>query len=90
MDFSRWGSEGTDNEKFKLLKSAVIHQKCIKITYANSCGVIDERIVQPLKLSYKSMSWYLKAYCTKKQDYRIFKLTRMIDFEILPESFCNV
>ena len=89
VDFSRWGSEGTDNEKFKLLKSAVIHQKCIKITYANSCGVIDERIVQPLKLSYKSMSWYLKAYCTKKQDYRIFKLTRMIDFEILPESFCK-
>ena len=35
------------------------------------------------------MSWYLKAYCTKKQDYRIFKLTRMIDLEILTESFCK-
>ena len=89
VDFSRWGNTGTDHEKFKLLKSAVIHQKCIKITYANSCGVISERIVQPLKISYKSMSWYLKAYCTKKQDYRIFKLTRMIDLEILTESFCK-
>ena len=89
VDFSRWGNHGTDHEKFELLKSAVIHQKCVKITYANSCGTMSERIVQPLKMAYKSMSWYLKAYCTKKQDYRIFKLTRMIDLEILTESFCK-
>ena len=87
VDFSRWGNKGTDNEKFELLKSAVIHQKCVKITYANSYGVIRERIVQPLKMSYKSMSWYLKAYCTEKQDYRIFKLTRIIDLEVLADSF---
>ena len=35
------------------------------------------------------MSWYLKAYCMKKQDYRIFKLNRIIDLEILAESFCK-
>lgn len=89
VDFSRWGNHGTDNEKFELLKSAILYQKCIKITYANSCGTISERIVQPLKMSYKSMSWYLKAYCTKKQDYRIFKLTRIIDLEMLTDGFCK-
>lgn len=89
VDFSRWGNHGTDNEKFELLKSAVIHQKCVKITYANSYGTISERIVQPLKMSYKSMSWYLKAYCMKKQDYRIFKLTRIIDLEMLTDGFCK-
>ncbi len=89
VDFSRWGNHGTDNEKFELLKSAIIHQKCVKINYANSYGVISERIVQPFKMSYKSMSWYLKAYCTKKQAYRIFKLTRIIDFEILTDGFCK-
>ncbi len=89
VDFSRWGNKGSDNEKFELLKSAVIHQKCIKITYANSCGTIKERIVQPLKMSYKSMAWYLKAYCTEQQDYRIFKLTRIIDLEILTDGFCK-
>ncbi|MCX4269554.1 MAG: YafY family protein [Lachnospiraceae bacterium] len=87
VDFSRWGNKGIDNEKFELLKLAVIHQKCVKIAYANSYGTISERIVQPLKMSYKSMSWYLKAYCTEKQDYRIFKLTRIIDLEILTDSF---
>lgn len=89
VDFSRWGNKGTDNEKFELLKSAVIHQKCVKITYAGSNGTISERIIHPLKLSYKSMSWYLKAYCTKKQDYRIFKLTRIIDLKVLTDGFCK-
>lgn len=89
VDFSRWGNKGIDNEKFELLKSAIIYQKCVKITYANSCGTISERIVRPLKMSYKSMSWYLKAYCTEKQDYRIFKLTRIINFEVLTEGFCK-
>lgn len=89
VDFSGWGNKGTDNEKFELLKSAIIHQKCVKIIYANSCGTINERIVQPLKMSYKSMAWYLKAYCTQKQDYRIFKLTRILDLEVLKEGFCK-
>lgn len=89
VDFSKWGNNGTDNAKFELLKSAIIHQRCVKITYANSFGRISERIVQPLKMSYKSMSWYLKAYCTEKQDYRIFKLTRMIELEVLSDTFCK-
>lgn len=89
VDFSKWGNNGTDNAKFELLKSAIIHQRCVKITYANSYGRISERIVQPLKMSYKSMSWYLKAYCTEKQDYRIFKLTRMIELEVLSDTFCK-
>ncbi|MDE5780977.1 MAG: YafY family transcriptional regulator [Lachnospiraceae bacterium] len=87
VDFSRWGNKGTDNEKFELLKSAIIHQKCVKITYASSYGEISERIVHPLKMAYKSMAWYLKAYCTQKQDYRIFKLTRIINIEVLRDGF---
>ena len=87
VNFSRWGNEKADNEKFELLKSAIIHQNCIKISYANSYGEISERIIHPLKMSYKSMSWYLKAYCLWKQDYRIFKLTRIIDLEVLTDSF---
>ena len=35
------------------------------------------------------MSWYLKAYCTEKQDYRVFKLTRIIDLEMRTDSFCK-
>lgn len=87
VDFSRWGNKDSDNEKFELLKSAVIHCRDVKIYYASSYEVISERIVQPLKLVYKAKAWYLKAFCTEKQDLRVFKLNRILDLEILNESF---
>ena len=86
VDFSRWSGSQSDNEKFESLKSAVIHRKNVKITYAGSDETISERVVEPLKLVYKSRAWYLQAYCTKKQDYRLFKLSRILDWEVLDES----
>lgn len=87
VDFSGWGNRTFDNQKFALLKSAVINRKNVKICYANSYGRISERIVQPYKLAYKAKAWYLKAFCTEKQDWRTFKLNRILDLEVLEERF---
>ena len=87
VDFSRWGGEGSDNEKFERLKAAVIHRRSVRITYANANGSISSRFVHPLKLSYKSRAWYLKAFCVEKQDYRTFKLTRILEPEMLEDQF---
>lgn len=89
VDFSRWGNQGSDNEKFALLKSAVIHCRAVRICYAGSNQVTRERIVQPGKLVYKSKAWYLKAFCTDQQDWRIFKLNRILDLNILDERFLH-
>lgn len=87
IDFSRWGNKESDNDKFALLKSAVIHCQTVKIHYANAYGAISERIIHPYKLCYKANAWYLKAFCTAKQDFRIFKLNRILDLEMLNKSF---
>lgn len=87
VDFSRWGNKESDKEKFELLKSAIIHCQNVKIHYASSYEALSERIVQPLKLAYKAKAWYLKAFCTEKQNYRIFKLNRILDLEVLNEGF---
>lgn len=87
VDFSRWSEDQRDNEKFECLKTAVIHRKCVKITYASSYETITERTIQPLKLVYKSKAWYLKAYCTEREDFRLFKLSRIFSWKILDESF---
>ncbi len=89
VDFSRWGSKQKDNEKFEALKSAVIRQNAARITYAGSDETISRRTIYPLKLSYRSKAWYVKAYCTEKKGYRLFKLTRILDLEILDEVFSH-
>lgn len=86
VDFSRWGVPSQDNQKFETIKTAIFHNRCLKIFYANSNGKADERVIQPLRLSYKSKDWYLKAYCRLKQDFRLFKLNRILKWELLDES----
>lgn len=87
VDFSRWGNEEGDNQKFDLLKRAIIHHKCVNISYVGSSENSNRRKIHPLKLMYKAKDWYLKAYCTEKEDYRTFKLNRILEIELLDELF---
>lgn len=90
VDFSRWGNPGYDNETFELLRSAVIRRRNVKLRYAGSYEEIRERTVQPYKLVYKAKAWYLQAFCTEKQDWRIFKLNRILELEALEEGFSQL
>ena len=87
VDYSRWGRSACDNQKFELLKTAVIRHREIKIVYENTKSIRSNRTVRPLKLSYKSKEWYLKAFCMQKQDFRIFKLNRILELELLEQTF---
>lgn len=87
VDFSRWGKSDGDNRKFETLKAAVIQHREIRIVYESAGSGQSRRTVQPLKLSYKSKEWYLKAFCLERQDFRLFKLNRILDLELLEETF---
>lgn len=89
VDFSRWGKSTSDNTKFETLKQAVIQHREVKITYENTSGERTERVVQPLKLSYKSKEWYLKAFCLERQDFRLFKLNRIMQLELSEQTFVS-
>ena len=87
VDFSRWGEVTRDNEKFETLKKAVLCHRCVRICYVGAYKVGSARTIRPLKLLYKSRAWYVKAYCTEKQDFRLFKLSRILSWELLEEAF---
>ncbi len=87
VDFSRWGDKPADNQKFEQLKTAVIHHRPVQIFYADSYGNGCERVILPLKLYYKSKDWYVKAYCTLKQAFLLFKCNRILKWELLEEHF---
>ena len=87
VDFSRWGKRAYDNSKFELLKTAVIHCKEARIVYESTDSKRSTRIIQPLKISYRSKEWYLKAFCKEKQDFRLFKLNRILKLELLENTF---
>lgn len=87
VDFSRWGDHPYDNFKFETLKTAAIRHQAVKIIYESAGSGRSERTLWPLKLSYKSKGWYLKAFCLERQDFRTFKLNRILNWELLEEHF---
>lgn len=90
VDFSRWGEHTQDNDKFEALKRAVICHKCVMISYVGAYKAESSRVIHPLKLLYKSRAWYVKAYCTEKEDFRVFKLSRIIGWKLLEEEFTPI
>jgi len=83
VDFSNWG----DNDKFDTIKNCVQNNYKIKLEYYNSNGQKKSRIIYPTKLYFKSNNWYCWAYCETACDFRLFKLTRCRNLEVLKENF---
>lgn len=87
IEFSNWGKDKEKEERFNKIKAAILNKNRIKFEYYNTNGEKSERIVEPLQIWFKDKSWYLIAFCKLKQDYRIFKIARIKEIEILEEHF---
>lgn len=87
VDFSRWGSDSTEQEKFNVLKSAILNQKIVTFDYYSSYGEKSGRTVEPVKLLFKGQGWYIYGFCCAKQDYRMFKITRVKSLSCTKDTF---
>ncbi len=85
VDFSDWSF--SQKEKFNLIKTAILQKKVLEFDYYSSYGEKTTRCVEPLQLWFKDKTWYLKAYCRRKSDVRIFKLNRIKDLNLTDETF---
>lgn len=87
VDFSRWGMAGTDSVKFERLKTALTGRRAIEIVYCSTSGETNRRVILPVKLIFKDKAWYLHAYCRMQEDYRLFKISRIVEMTMLDERF---
>lgn len=87
VDFSRWGLQRTDTECFEQLKTAILARQVLAITYCGASGETTKRCIHPLRLIYKDKNWYLQAYCLQADDFRLFKLGRIVELFSTGEVF---
>lgn len=87
IDFSPWESGETERDKFTLLKNAILSQKLVAFDYFSFWGEKSSRIVEPLQIVFKEKAWYLSAFCRGKDDYRIFKISRIKNLSGTVEDF---
>ncbi len=87
VNFDDWGNRSGTKELWDAVKAAILQRRVIQFVYYSGKGESMERIVEPLKLVFKSQGWYLYGYCRTRQADRFFKLSRMRKPVASEESF---
>jgi predicted DNA-binding transcriptional regulator YafY len=59
----------------------------VSFDYTDILRQKSRRTVRPLSLAYFGPVWLLAAWCELRNDFRTFRLDRMVDFSVTLETF---
>lgn len=79
IDLSSWYKDSL-SPKIELLHNAILTGCKVSFTYFAPKGE-SKRSVEPYDLIFQWSSWYLWGWCECREDFRLFKLTRMTDLQ---------
>ena len=75
IDLSSWYGD-TLAPKIETIQSAIENRRLLSFRYYGPTGESD-RVIEPYYVVFKWSSWYVWGWCTKREDFRMFKLNRM-------------
>ncbi|HCM85380.1 MULTISPECIES: helix-turn-helix transcriptional regulator [Enterococcus] len=87
IDFSSFGSQEKEKEKFSQLQYAIINKNVATFDYFTSELKQNKRTVEPVRLIFKNNAWYVQAYCQYKLNFRLFRASRIKNLTLLDEKF---
>ncbi|MDM7925643.1 MAG: YafY family protein [bacterium] len=87
IDILPMGYTKKQKDRLADVHRAVSEQRLIRFAYCNNRGESTVRTVEPMTLVFKGSAWYLFAFCRLKSAYRLFRLSRMSDPEVLDGTF---
>jgi predicted DNA-binding transcriptional regulator YafY len=87
IDLAPWIGNKNLQPNLEKIKTAMNHKKLVSFNYSDRNNKKTSRKVEPYRLVLKESNWYLQAYCDSRKDFRIFKLSRMGELEVLEDTF---
>lgn len=87
IDHRAWFKRKEDEIKLESLRRAIEDKKLVSFSYLNQVGGESERVIEPYRVILKNSNWYIQGYCLEKENFRIFKLSRISNCSILEEKF---
>jgi predicted DNA-binding transcriptional regulator YafY len=68
-----------DYEYMTILQNSITSKTVVEIAYKNSKDESTRRTVEPIGLVFYAFAWHLIAWCTLRNDYRDFKIERIVN-----------
>ncbi|MCJ8012904.1 YafY family transcriptional regulator [Paenibacillus sp. KQZ6P-2] len=87
FDLNPWGQGKGTRDKVSMLRRAVFESRKVNLQYINMNGSDSWRTLEPGRLILKGNVWYLQAFCTRRDEFRIFRVSRILEMKVLPDIF---
>lgn len=87
VDLSPWTGSKNLKPYLESIKEALQDKRLVSFGYADRYGNGSSRTIEPYQLVLKDSHWYVQGYCLDRSDFRLFRISRISDLEVLGESF---
>lgn len=87
IDLSPWMGNENIQPYLEIIKTALQESKLLSFEYIAHHGNKTLRTVEPYQFVLKSSHWYLYGFCRKRNDFRMFRLSRVSNLQMLEETF---
>ena len=82
-----WRYTSKQKRQIQVIRNAITELQLLTITYRNYANETSTRQIEPMSLLFKGYTWYLFAYCNLRTDFRVFRISRIIDLQVEKEPF---
>lgn len=73
-------------DKINLFKRAIVEKRLVSFDYYSEKGHLTRKM-EPYSIFFRWAAWYVLGYCVNRNDFRLFKLNRVWNYELLDELF---
>lgn len=85
IHFKPYGKNG--GPELDRIKKSIEENKVLHIRYLSSQGIETTRNIEPMALISYGVTWYIYGYCLLRNDYRLFRLSRIRQLEMTQKIF---
>jgi predicted DNA-binding transcriptional regulator YafY len=87
IDLSPWMGNRNLQTNLNTIKTAMQDRRMLAFEYSDRYGNKTVRRAEPYQLVLKSNHWYWQGYCHIRNDFRLFKLSRISNLQLLNDFF---
>lgn len=87
IDLSPWMGSPVIPSYLETIQAALQENRLLTFDYIAHHGNKTARTVEPYQLVWKSSHWYFQGYCHQRNDYRLFRLSRISNLRLREETF---
>ncbi len=87
IDLSPWIGNQNIQTYLEIIKKALQDCRLVSFEYIAHHGKKTVRTVEPYQLVLKSGHWYFQGYCHIRNDFRLFRLSRISNLQMKEENF---